>query len=102
MVLLTQMKISHALHNADTVLRWGFVMEIADYGSFYEVVPFRRANTNGGGSCRVGSVRLNSRQKGREMNVLVHLLTVLPPVGHVLPPSQVLLAAKSAAGWTPL
>lgn len=36
------------------------------------------------------------------MSVLVHLFAVLPPVGHVLPPPQVLLAAKSAAGWTPL
>lgn len=36
------------------------------------------------------------------MSVLVHLFTVLSPVGHVLPPSKVLLTAKSTARWTPL
>lgn len=41
-------------------------------------------------------------KKGLREIILVHPFTVLPPVGHVLPPSQVFLTPKSTARWTPL
>lgn len=78
----------------------GFVMVIADYGLFYEVDPFNVETSVQGKASRL-DCQTELKTKGVNC-VLVHLFAVLPPVGHVLPPSQVLLAAKSAARWTPL
>lgn len=76
----------------------GFVIKkIADCGVFFKFITLNIKMKN---KC-TRREKLLALVKVR-MSILVHFFTVLPPVGHVLPPSEVLLAAKSAARWTPL